>query len=177
MLAQMIRFFKPTTEQQRAALLYHNIVQQARQPWFYADAGVPDTLDGRFELVLVHMFLALERLKQEADTAELQRCLIEMFFDDMDRSVREIGVSDTGVGRRVKAMANALYGRLDAYRKAMEDEQALREAIRRNLYGTVKEQVADGAAVTTYIMHAHRDLSAKPVDDAFPDFAMIDQGL
>ena len=89
--------------------LYGAAVAQARQPLFFAELGVPDTLDGRFELVALHTFLVLRRLKARGEAGNSGQSLVDLFVEDMDASVRELGASDLGVGRRVKAMAQALY--------------------------------------------------------------------
>ena len=88
----------------------------AREPGFFAWLGVPDNLDGRFETLSLHMFLVLRRLKSDSAAAAtgLSRAVIEAFVADMDRSLREMGATDLGVGRRVKAMTQALYGRMKA---------------------------------------------------------------
>lgn len=163
MLAQLVRFFKPSHEQLAAHDLYLKLVEQARNPVFYRDWGVPDTLDGRFELILLHMFLVLGRLKQEEDSYEAQQRLIEVFFDDMDRSVRELGVGDTGVSRRVKAMANAFYGRMKAYDDASEDHSTLAEALKKNLYGTAPE-AGDATPIIKYMNDTRATLSGQAVD-------------
>src|SRR5579885_2019728 len=98
-----------------AAALYRAVVAQARAPAFYVAYGVPDTLDGRFDLIALHMFLVLHRLKSDTDASTVSQALFDIMFDDMDRSLREMGVGDLGVGRRVRAMAEALYGRMAAY--------------------------------------------------------------
>jgi cytochrome b pre-mRNA-processing protein 3 len=114
---------------------YLSVVEQARQPWLYTSGGVPDTLDGRFDALVLHLFLALRRLPPgEKKNEDPRRLLTEAFFEDMDRSMREMGVSDTGVGKRVKTMAEAFYGRLAAYEAAHADPQQFKEALRRNIY-------------------------------------------
>jgi len=139
MLAQLVKIFMPPPERQRAHALYLAVVEKARQERFYTQLGVPDTLDGRFEMILVHLFLALHRLKEEPDTKTFRQQVMEVFMEDMDRSVRELGVSDTGVGKRVKKMAAAMYGRIAAYDMTLDDAEALRVALQRNVYGTVEE--------------------------------------
>jgi cytochrome b pre-mRNA-processing protein 3 len=141
MLRHLTRLFVPSTEIQEAYTLYALINEEARQPQFFEKLGVPDTLDGRFEMILLHMFVQLHKMKQAGEqTTEAQRLLIEAFFEDMDRSVRELGVGDTGVSRRVKAMANAFYGRIHAYETgAAEGDAALERALRVNVYGTVED--------------------------------------
>jgi len=116
--------FAPSPLKQQAADAYMGIVAQSRQPVFYTDWQVPDTLDGRFDVLVLHLFLVLARCEDSvgedsgpAGATSFSRALAEMFFADMDRSLREMGAGDTGVGRRVKAMAEAFYGRMQAYRR------------------------------------------------------------
>jgi len=125
-----------------ADTLYQSVVAQARTPGFYADLGVPDTVDGRFDMVVLHVFLVLRRLKGQGEAAEaLSRMLVERMVKDMDLSLREMGTGDTGVGRRVETMVSGLYGRINAYDAALASGEArpLRAALDRNLYGTVLE--------------------------------------
>ncbi|RMD62930.1 MAG: hypothetical protein D6826_06210 [Alphaproteobacteria bacterium] len=130
-----------------ARALYAALVAQARQPHFYARWGVPDTLDGRFDLIALHAFLLLHRLQQEHPHSKgLAQALLDTIFTDMDSNLREMGVGDLGVGRRVKRMAQGLYGRIAAYDEALSGPpEALEAALRRNLYGTVA--VPDPACV------------------------------
>ena len=128
---------------------------------FYTDWQVPDTLDGRFDIIVLHMFLVLSAVEKNA---EFCRALSELFFADMDRSLREMGVGDTGVGIRVKNMAQAFYGRLKAYGKqAIGDETALAEALRRNVWRD--QPVADEAvtALAAYMRRNYQSLRAQPV--------------
>lgn len=120
-------------------MLYRAIVAQARQPGFYAWHGVPDSVDGRFELIALHMFLVLQRLKA-AGQDEVAQQLFDTMFADMDQSLREMGAGDLGVARRVRAMAEGLYGRIAAYEGGLDgDDERLAGALRRNLFGTVPE--------------------------------------
>lgn len=150
MLAQLIKIFLPAPEKLRAATLYERLVTQARQEWFYRDAEVPDTLDGRFEMILLHLFLVLNRLKAVPESKPFRRHVMEAFMEDMDRSVRELGVSDTGVGGRVKKMAAAMYGRIAAYDMTLDDAEALRVALARNVYGTVEPRAEAVAMLAEY---------------------------
>ncbi|MBK1697938.1 ubiquinol-cytochrome C chaperone family protein [Rhodovibrio salinarum] len=154
-LAQLFRRRRP--EAKPAADLYTKAVAQARQPGFYTELEVPDTLDGRFELVALHVYLLLRRLRADhRRTGRLAQQVFDVMFEDMDGSVRELGVSDPGVGPRVKKMARNFYGRIKAYDAGLDGHRAeLREALRRNLYGNVDavseatlEAVADYMART-----------------------------
>jgi cytochrome b pre-mRNA-processing protein 3 len=144
---------------------YIALVARARNPFFYESLGVPDTLDGRFEMVLLHLFLLQHRLLGETALDEFGRELSELFFADMDRSVRELGVADTGVRYRIKAMAKAYHGRLIAYTTSIADEEMLRGALARNLFGTVAEgSVSQLVGAANYI-YAMRDALAAVESD------------
>jgi cytochrome b pre-mRNA-processing protein 3 len=120
-----------------AQAAYARIVERARAPVFYLDWGVPDTLDGRFELLALHAFLVLNRLKRErAASRRFAQLLFDIMFADLDRGVREMGATDLGVGRQVKTMARGFYGRVAAYDRGLRDEAELQAALRRNLFGT-----------------------------------------
>jgi cytochrome b pre-mRNA-processing protein 3 len=162
-IAEMLRFRAPG-EARAAGALYAAVVAQARERRFFSALGVPDTLDGRFETVVLHVFLVAQRLKSEPSKAAagLSRALLESFVADMDRSLREMGAADLGVGRRVTAMAEGLYGRLKAYEAALAEagDAALKAALRRNLYGTV--ETPDEAALTAvsgYVRRQHAALA------------------
>jgi cytochrome b pre-mRNA-processing protein 3 len=160
--------FRAGGKARAAGGLYRSIIGAAREPWFFASLGVPDTLDGRFETLALHTFLVLRRLKSDPSgaAAGLSRALIEAFIADMDRSLREMGAADLGVARRVKAMAQALYGRIKAYETALDEtgDAALEAALRRNLYGTLgMPREADLAAVARYMRQQHAALAAQPL--------------
>lgn len=150
-----------------AASLYRAVVEQSRRPDFYTGYGVPDSLDGRFELIALHMFVVLHRLKDGDEAARrLSQDLFDTMFGDMDRSLREMGVGDLGVGKRVRAMAEALYGRIAAYEAGIAgDDAVLTAALQRNLYGTLKggePRATAGAALCAYLRAAVRELAAQP---------------
>ena len=91
--------------------LYSGVVAQARQPYFYTDLAVPDTPDGRYDMIMIHAFLLLHRLKQDLpNTEEISQAVFDIMFEDMDKSLREMGAGDVGIGRRIKEMAKAFYG-------------------------------------------------------------------
>lgn len=135
MLSALRQLFTPPPSP-AARETYIALVNASRNPFFFTTLGVPDTLDGRFELIVLHLFLLQHRLREASP--DFARELSELFFTDMDHSVREIGVSDTGVRYRIKAMGKAYHGRLQAYGAGMGDGQLLRSALARNLYGTVE---------------------------------------
>jgi cytochrome b pre-mRNA-processing protein 3 len=129
--------------------LYVAAIQQARKPAFYQEIGVPDTLDGRFDMIALHVFLLMYRLRNAGgDSKALSQALFDVMFADMDESLRELGVGDLSVGRRVKVMAKAFYGRVSAYQAALEsaDDAVLADALRRNVFrgGEVPSAALDG---------------------------------
>lgn len=124
-----------------AAPLYAVLVAEARQPHWYLDGGVPDTLDGRFDMLVAVLAFALFRLEAE-DPAFCAR-LTDCFIGEMDASLRQDGVGDQSIARHVGRMVAAFGGRLTAYRDAGGDDAALGKALRRNLWRG--EAVADDA--------------------------------
>ena len=149
----MFTFLKPNPAQHAAELAYRRVVEQARQPGFFTDGGVPDTLDGRFELICLHAFLYLHRLKREhPQSAKLGQRFFDVMFLDFDRSLREMGTGDLSVGREVKRMAQAFYGRIAAYEEGLAaDDSVLRPALARNLFGTAPAVEARLAAMADYL--------------------------
>ena len=172
---RLFQSFRKDPDAEAARELYRVCVVQARSPEFYADCGVPDTLDGRFETIALHVFLVLRRLgSEQADRARAQKLaqsLFDTMFLDMDENLREIGVGDLSVGKKIKEMAKALYGRIAAYEDGLAGDDAyLSEVVRRNLYGTVLEGdvVVDPAilqAVAGYMRRAERLLADRPLSD------------
>lgn len=132
-------FSKAARRRESADRLYLALVALARDPRFYTDLGVPDTVDGRFEMLSLFVYLALRRLRREGEgSADFSQDLFDTMFADLDQSLRELGAGDLGVAPRIKRMAEGFYGRIAAYDKALEDDgEALGVALRRNLYGTV----------------------------------------
>ena len=160
-------WLRPDSAGKSAAELYEAAVAQARRPEFYARLGVPDTIDGRFELVALHTFLVLRRLKAQGQAAETGQALVDLFIQDMDASLRELGAGDLGVGRKVKAMAQAFYGRIAAYDSGLAGPAAgLEDALRRNLFGTKPGPGPDSATVSALADYVRRESAgaALPVE-------------
>lgn len=129
----MFRRRKP--EDQFAAAVYARTAERARAPELFDDCGIPDTLDGRFDALALHAALTIERLGREPDGEALAQAFFDAMFRHLDLTLREIGVQDLGVGRRIKIMAEGLHGRALAYRQALNKGGALQEVLRRNAYG------------------------------------------
>lgn len=151
-----------------ADLAYRQVVDQAREAVFFTEYGVPDTLDGRFELICLHAFLYLHRLKAERPrSSELCQSFFDRMFADFDHSLREIGVGDLSVGKHVKRMARAFYGRVFAYEAGLAgDDTALDAALARNVFGTVRDVSAvPASALTAYVRRAVMELRGQSAAD------------
>jgi cytochrome b pre-mRNA-processing protein 3 len=105
---------------------------RSREPVFYAALGVPDTIDGRFDLLALHAALVLERIDQTG-AREISQALVDALFVSFDEGLRQLGAGDVGMSRRMKKMAEAFFGRMHAYRDAT-DESAFEAAITRNIF-------------------------------------------
>ena len=149
----MFTLFRTVPDQEAAVLAYGRVVEHARQPGFFIDGGVPDTIDGRFELICLHAFLYLHRLKREQKRAAgLGQRFFDTMFGDFDRSLREMGTGDLSVGREVKRMAQAFYGRVAAYEEGLaSDDAVLQAALARNLFGTAPPNPAMLEAMVNYV--------------------------
>jgi len=143
------------------------IVTQARQSGFYEGLGVPDTLDGRFEMIVVHMVVVLRGLRGAGSEGKaIAQALFDQMFADMDRNLRELGAGDLGVGRRVKRMATAFYGRADSYEKGLDGPKGvLEDAVTRNVYGTVSPTSRQVSGMASYIRHEMTSLSKRGASD------------
>ncbi len=116
--------------------IYGMIVTQAREPLFYRDLGVPDTVNGRFDLLVLHLWMVLRRLKPIEGGAGLSQALFDRFCDDMDANLREMGVGDLTVPKRMQAFGEAFYGRVAAYDLAVTDgREPLAQALCKNILG------------------------------------------
>ncbi|WP_028034603.1 ubiquinol-cytochrome C chaperone family protein [Chelativorans sp. J32] len=147
--------------------LYAEIVAAARRPQFYSEWQVPDTPLGRFEMVALHVFLVLHRLRGETGApADLAQELTDYFFREVDHSLRELGIGDLGVPKRMKKLARMFYGRLSAYGKAVDagDEAGLADALRRNI-APERAVWNEAAAIAAYVVEAHRLLSGVSNED------------
>ena len=161
------KLFRQDPVDREVAPLYLRLVEHARAPDFYLKCGVPDTLDGRFDMLVLHVFLVLERLAGQGEREDaLVQALIDRLFADMDVTLREMGVGDLSVGKKVKRMAEAFYGRARAYREglAAPDTDALAEALRRNLYRSAEPTPEQLAAMADYVRRESAALAGMPVD-------------
>lgn len=143
--------------------LYAEIVAAARQPALYTRCLTPDTPLGRFEMVGLHAFLVLERLAGEPGAAsDVAQDLTDRFFADLEDSLRELGIGDAGVPKRMKKLARMFFGRTLAYRKALEngDRTMLADALARNVRpGAARDAAA--LSLADYVMETERILAAQ----------------
>lgn len=137
---------------------YQAIVAGARQPDLYVQCNVPDNPQGRFEMVMLHAWLVIDRLA-EAEP-EFTQNLFDLMFADFDLNLRELGVGDLGVGKRVKGWAAAFYGRAAAYKSALAEESLLAEALTRNLFAG--EPPKNLRLLAFYVRSAQQKLQETP---------------
>ena len=145
--------------------LYAGAVAAARDPWLYRALGVPDTLDGRFDLVALHAFLLIHRLQDAPDPGPaVAQAVFDAMFSDMDNNLREIGVSDLSVGKRMRAMWEAFHGRATVYASAIEaaDRAALESALARNVWRGAAS-VSSGAALAQVVLAQTAHLAEQPL--------------
>jgi cytochrome b pre-mRNA-processing protein 3 len=162
----MLGFLRKNPRRGAIDTLYERIAVASRQAQLYLALDVPDTLEGRFESLVLHALLVLRRLRRLPSPAdEVAQDLVDALFEQLDRSLRELGVGDFGVPKRMKKLAQAVYDRGGRYDPALDaaDETALAEALGRNLF--------DGArpaqALARYAIAAEAELAALDLDALF----------
>jgi cytochrome b pre-mRNA-processing protein 3 len=160
--------------------IYGMIVTQAREPLFYRDLGVSDTVNGRFDLLILHLWMVLRRMRPAAGGEGLAQALFDRFCADMDANLREMGVGDLTVPKRMQAFGEAFYGRAAAYDRALaEGAEPLAQALGKNiLNGT---QIDNARRLAAYVGAATAALAAQedaallaaswrfPLPDSLPD--------
>ncbi|MDF1635514.1 ubiquinol-cytochrome C chaperone family protein [Mycoplana sp. MJR14] len=142
---------------------YAHLTAAARQPYLYEALGVPDTVMGRLEMLSAVMILYFRRTRASATSGqEIAQQIVDAFFQDIDHSIRELGISDVGVPKRMKKLAGRFYGRLEAYAAALDggDEAALAQALKRNIYPEEGEGGADMHDLARYLFAAETHLTA-----------------
>jgi cytochrome b pre-mRNA-processing protein 3 len=157
--------FRRARQTRNIHALYGAIVAQSRLPAFYTVYGVPDTVDGRFELIVLHLVLFLDRLGREAAAAPIGQQLFDVFCRDLDDNLREMGVGDLAVPRKMRRFGEAFYGRQAVYRAALAsaDGRQLEKAFARNIFGVSGDD--DGAVrLARYTRALTRRLDAEGED-------------
>src|SRR5262245_37275023 len=159
--------FRRNQRQDTISTLYGTIVAQVRLPCFYREYGVSDTVDGRFDLLVLHLATILDRLAEDPDLLDLGQALFDRFCQDMDQNLREMGIGDLSVPKEMQRIGEAFYGRAQVYRSALAGQgaQPLLEALTRNVYGGRSVAPAAPARLAAYIREAVRVLRSQRVDD------------
>jgi cytochrome b pre-mRNA-processing protein 3 len=149
-----------------ASALYARTAEQARTAELFERCGIPDTLDGRFDSLALHAALMIDRLRREPDGEALAQAYFDAMFRHLDLTLREIGVQDLGVGRRIKIMAEGLHGRALAYREALGGAgPALAGVLRRNAYGGSVPEAAEVERLEAYVRDYARRLAEASTAD------------
>jgi cytochrome b pre-mRNA-processing protein 3 len=144
------------------------LIAQARLPVFYDTLGVADTIDGRFDLLALHAWLVLDRLREEG-AESISQSLVDGLFVQFDEALRQQGAGDMGMGRRMTKMADAFFGRLKAYREA-GDHSALAAALQRNVYRGDPASVDRADALAIYVAATRENLSRQDLAAGEIDF-------
>jgi cytochrome b pre-mRNA-processing protein 3 len=184
----IFQLFRRTRDDPSIASLYGTIVAQARAKALYQRFGVPDTVNGRLEMILLHVVLLLRRLNDGQDGAPYGaaygapwgQAVFDLFCQDMDANLREMGVGDLAVPKEMRRIGEAFYGRQGAYTGALasSDPQALIEVLKRN----VLEDGADAEMLAGYVRAAAEALAERPINElrlgnlGLPDLADMDSG-
>ncbi len=156
--------FTPAPETYPAHAFYVALSHEARNPFFFNEAQVADTIDGRFDILVVHLFLGLERAKREPHSEAFQRALLECFFSSLDRSLREMGVADLGVGKRIRKMADACNGRLTRYAADWANPTSRKAALAANVYRGDEARAAAGMDALVAALGAFESrLASQPI--------------
>ena len=167
----MFGFLKKQNPYEQAAEgVYQVLVDQVRQQIFYSDYGVPDSFDGRFDLLMLHVFIVLHVINARSGDArgEFGQTLFDICFRNMDQTLREMGIGDMGIHKHMKRMLKGYNGRMHAYEAAVDDVVALMEALRRNVYGTVEVPDEGGTEkLAKYVQAQVAALKEKPLEALF----------
>ncbi|MBL6077493.1 ubiquinol-cytochrome C chaperone [Belnapia sp. T18] len=163
----LLALFRRKPHERAGFELYGAAVAAARTPWFYGSLGIPDTLDGRFDVVGLHVALLIRRLRTDPDPrgAALAQAVFDAMFADMDINLREMGAGDMSIGKRVKRMWEAFHGRCLAYEAALDagDAEALATALERNVWREAAEAPREPAhRLARHAMHGAAALAALP---------------
>ena len=160
------RLFRPKPAQTVGRALYAGVVDQARKPALYEGLGAPDTYEGRFEVYTLHVVLLLDRLRRQgAQAGETSQALFDTYVSALDDALREMGVGDLSVGKKMRKLGEAFYGRAKSYEEAFEalpDTAALAALLARTVYDGIDAPPA--AALTDYVLAQRAVLADQPLD-------------
>jgi cytochrome b pre-mRNA-processing protein 3 len=160
----ILPFFRRGARPDTISTLYGMIVAQARLPCFYRDYGVADTVNGRFDLIVLHLSVFLRRLADEPEAIRaLGQGVFDQFCRDMEQNLREMGVGDLAVPKEMRKLGAAFYGRSQAYAAALAagDNAALATALARNVYGQSASEAAGAGRLAAYMLKAVGHLASQ----------------
>ena len=157
--------FRRPRQAPNIAALYGTIVAQARSPAFYLGYGVPDTVAGRLDMIVLHLVLLLRQLSKAQAAAPTGQQLFDLFCQDIDDNFREMGVGDLTVPKEMRKVAEAFYGRAKAYEAALADDAqaALEAAVTRNVFGVIEPPLG-ARRLAAYMREASRRLDGQSAD-------------
>lgn len=164
----MFAFSARKSRKTTAQRLYKAALAQARRPVFYTEYGVPDNIDGRYEMIVLHVCLIMEALQgQGKDGERLLQPLFDVMFRDFEFAAREMGIGDLSIPRHMKRMMQGFHGRAVSYREALDDEEnpsLLINALERNVYGVLDKADPDVLArLADYVVRNEASLKAQDV--------------
>lgn len=162
------RLFKKDPMKAPARQAYLAVLEASRRPFLFGENGAPDTVDGRFDMIVLHAILVMRRLRTLGDAGKhFNQLVFDILFDDMDAGLREMGTGDLSVGKRIKEMGEAFYGRASAYEPVLDsgDEAALALILERNLFAsdseaeTISDAGSAACRIARYALAAERYLN------------------
>jgi len=160
------RLFRPHPSQEVGRSLYAAVVEQSRLPALYERLGAPDTVEGRFEIYTLHVVLLLDRLNQPGDQAKaVSQALFDTYVKALDHALREMGVGDLSVGKKMRKLGEAFYGRVKSYHgafAALPEAGALRELLARTVYAGVDAPPVE--ALAGYVTALRDHLAGQPLE-------------
>jgi len=160
------RLFRPRPARAAGHNLYVSAVAQARTPWLYAELAAPDTPEGRFEVYSLHVILLLDRMRGHGEPAgDVSQALFDTFVSGLDNALREMGVGDLSVGRKMRRLGEAFYGRCKSYEAAfaaLPDRGALEALVTRTVYAEADVSLAP--RLTDYLLTQRAALAAQSLD-------------
>lgn len=163
----MFGLFKKSIAETAWEKAYRGVVTQARSPVFYTRDEVPDTPDGRFDMIMLTAFLVMDRLRHEDQAAQdFSQAMFDAMFKDMDRNLREMGIGDVGIPHRIKGMAQAFFGRIKVYQEGLDSDSTgvLVDALARNLYRGTEPAPEAVARMASFMRRARTHLAAVSTD-------------
>lgn len=160
------RLFRPRPAQGMGRRLYIRVVDQSREEALYGPYAAPDTVEGRFEIYTLHVVLALDRLRGQGERAgEVSQALFDTYVQALDDALREMGVGDLSVGKKMRKLGEAFYGRVRSYEAAfaaLPDTEGLEALLERTVYA--EAGAAHAAKLAAYVVAQREALAAQPLD-------------